>query len=107
MQTKVPLTVHPQKRDIQQPSRQLSNPSWQVEHTLLIFKKGIKLENHIFSDDAVYIDVEVNDMTAPYDNDEEEIEVMGNTLFWCITVAGGSKLASGRPKKGKKLFKSK
>jgi len=81
------------------------DPSRKLEHTLLVFKKGIKLENHIFSDDAVYIDVEVNDMTAPYDNDGEVIDVQGTTLFWRIAVAGGSKLASGKPKKGKKLFK--
>jgi hypothetical protein len=81
------------------------DPSRQLEHTLLIFKKGIKLENHIFSDDAVFIDVEVNDMMTTIDNDGEELEIMGTTLFWCIAVAGGSKLASGKPKKGKKLFK--
>jgi hypothetical protein len=81
------------------------DPSRKLEHTLLVFKKGIKLENHIFSDDAVFIDVEVNDMTAPYDNDGEVIDVMATTLFWRIAIAGGSKLASGKPKKGKKLFK--
>mgnify|MGYP000102243820 CR=1 FL=1 len=81
------------------------DPSRKLEHTLLVFKKGIKLENHIFSDDAVFIDVEVNDMTAPYDNDGEVIDVMATTLFWRIAIAGGSKLASGKAKKGKKLFK--
>jgi hypothetical protein len=83
------------------------DPSRQLEHTLLIFKKGTKLENHIFSDDAVYIDVEVNDMSLPYDNQGELMDVMGTPLFWRIAVAGGSKLASGKSKKGKKLFKTK
>jgi hypothetical protein len=81
------------------------DPSRQLEHTLLIFKKGVKLENHVFSDDAVYINVEVNDMVAAIDNDGDELEIMGTTLFWRIAVAGGSKLASGGPKKGKKLFR--
>ena len=82
------------------------SPSRQYEHTLLIFKKGVVLENHVFSDNAKSIDVEVNDMTADIDNGGDKLEVMGISLLWRIAVAGGSKLASGNPKKGqKKLFK--
>jgi hypothetical protein len=80
------------------------DPARQLEHTLLIFKKGVKLENHIFSDDAIYIDVVVNDMLTPIDNDGDILDIMGTTLFWRIAVAGGSKLASGKPKKKKKFF---
>jgi hypothetical protein len=82
------------------------DPSRQLVHTLLIFKKGTNLENHVFSDDAIDITVQVNDMIASVDNgDGESLEVMGTTLFWRIAVAGGSKLAAA--KKGKKLFKKK
>jgi hypothetical protein len=81
------------------------DPSLQLQHTLLIFKKGINLENHVFSDDAVYIMAEVNDMVATIDKDHgEDLEIMGTALFWRIAVAGGSKLASGGPKRGKKRF---
>ena len=80
------------------------DPSRQHEHTLLIFKKGVILENHIFSDDATDIKVEVNDVIADIDNDGDKLEVMGTSLFWRVAVAGGSKLKS---KKGqKKLFKT-
>jgi hypothetical protein len=80
--------------------------SRQLEHTLLVFKRGTKLENHVFSDDAVYVDnVVVNDMTATIKNGDDDLEVLGTTVFWQIAVAGGSKLASGKPKK-KKLFKA-
>jgi hypothetical protein len=82
------------------------DPSGQLEHTLLIFKTGIKLENHVFSDDAVYITAEVNDMVAAIDNDGDELEIVGTALLWRIAIAGGSKLASGRPKRGKKLFQN-
>ena len=44
-------------------------------------------------------------MVAPIDNDGEVLEIMGTTLFWRIAIAGGSKLALGKAKKGKKLFK--
>jgi hypothetical protein len=81
------------------------DPSRQFEHTLLIFQKGVKLENHIYSDDAVYVKFDVNDMVATIDNDGEELEIMGTALFWRIAVAGGAKLASAGPKKVKKLFK--
>jgi hypothetical protein len=77
--------------------------SRQLEHTLLVFKRGTKLENHVFSDDAVYVDVVVNDMTATIKNGDDDLTVLGTTVFWQIAVAGGSKLASGKPKK-KKLF---
>jgi hypothetical protein len=83
----------------------MDDPSRQLEHILLIFKKGIKLENHVFSDDVIYIGVEVNDMVTAIDNDGEELNIMGTTLFWRIAIAGRSKLASGRHKKGKKLFR--
>jgi predicted metal-dependent RNase len=75
-------------------------------HLLLIFPKDVRLENHIFSDDAVQVRLEVNDMEATIDNEGEDLDVMGTTLFWQIAVAGGSKLASGgSSKKVKKLFK--
>jgi hypothetical protein len=83
------------------------DPSRKLEHTLLIFKKGINLENHIFSDDATYIDGLVNDMVATIDNDGEELEVTGTCVFWRIAISGGSKLASGKPKKKKLFNKSK
>jgi hypothetical protein len=82
------------------------DPSRQLEYTLLIFKKGINLENHVFSDDAVYIMAEVNDMVAAIDNDGDELEIIGTALFWRIAIAGGSKLALGGPKRGKKRFQN-
>jgi hypothetical protein len=76
------------------------DPSRQLEHTLLIFKKGINLENHVFSDDAVQIKSEVNDMVANIDKNRDKLEVMGMTFSWHISFASRSKLASGVPKKG-------
>ena len=80
------------------------DPYCQLSHILLVFKKDITLENHVFSDDAVYVNVEVNDMEATIDNGGEKLNVMGTTLFCRIAVAGGSKLASKKPKRARKLF---
>jgi hypothetical protein len=81
------------------------NPSRQLEHTLLIFKKGIKLENHIFSDDADYIDVEVNNMVTPYDDNVEELEqVVGHYPFLAYDRCWQIQAGFGKAQKGKKLF---
>jgi hypothetical protein len=82
----------------------LNNPSRKHAHTLFVFKKSIKLENHIFSEDGVYIKAVVNDMIDKIDNGDKLPSIMGTAVFWGIAVAGGSKLASKSSTK-KKLFK--
>jgi hypothetical protein len=77
----------------------------QNEYHMLIFKKGIHLENHIFSHDAKKVQAVSNEMFSSIDNGGEELELDGISLFWRIAIAGGSELASGE--KHVKLFAKK
>lgn len=80
----------------------LQNPERKLEHTLYIFDKSVQLENHVFSGDATNIDMEVNDMRATIKNGDDELEIMGVSVYWRVAIVGGSKLAGKA--KSKKLF---
>jgi hypothetical protein len=70
----------------------------QNEYHLLIFKKGIHLENHIFSHDAKKVQAVSNKIFISIDSGGAELELDGTSLFWRIAIAGGSELAlDGKP----------
>jgi len=75
---------------------------------LLVFPKGVHLENHVFSDDATIVKKHLNDLYATIRDDGDKIDLCGMDIYWKIAIKGGELVgAEATEKPKKKLFKKK
>jgi hypothetical protein len=94
-----------------------SDPSRSHSYWLIVFPKGITLENYIFSDDAIHVKTESMDLVGKTkltteedegsdddddDDDDDEVEIWGQEVYWRMAMSGGDRLRSPDRKAARK-----
>lgn len=82
------------------------NPKRQLENTLFVFPRDVRLENYVFSEDGIVVRKFVNDMYSSMEVEGDdgiiEFDIEGVDVYWRIAIDGGEALEE-KPKQ-KRLF---